>query len=106
MKLPSLGQVYSSYQNQKETVESEYNVLFRRNSEPLYHLLIRFILRLLAFSQLIIRLLLNGYRPKICQSRDREQNIYWYAYYPLSGVSKLLASEAEIKQWLELTQEI
>ena len=106
MKLRSLGQVYSSYQNQKETVESEYNILFRGNSEPLYRLLIRFILRLLAFSQLIIRLLLNGYRPKIRQSRDREQNIYWYAYYPLSGASKLLASEAEIKQWLELTQEI
>ncbi len=69
--------------------------------------IIKFMLaRALAFGRLIIRILLNGYRPKIRQGRDRDNNIYWYAYYPLSGVSKVLASEAEIKQWLEFTQEI
>ena len=89
-----------------DRVESEYAFLFRGNGESLHFRLIQFVPRLFAFSRLIIRLLLHGYRPKIRQSRDREQNIYWYAYYPLSGTSKLLASEAEIKQWLELTQEI
>ena len=62
--------------------------------------------RALAFGRLTIRILLNGYRPKIRQGRDRDNKIYWYAYYPLSGGSKVIASEAEIKQWLEFTQEI
>ena len=106
MKLRSVDRVESNYHHQKETVESKYAFLFRGNRKPIYRLLIQFVPRLFAFSRLIIRLLLHGYKPKICQSRDREQNIYWYAYYPLSGRSKLLASEAEIKQWLELTQEI
>ena len=98
MKLHFLGQAYSTSHNQMETVESEYT---------LRHPLIKFMLaRALPFGRLIIRILLNGYRPKIRQSRDLHNNIYWYAYYPLSGVSKFLASEAEIKQWLEFTQEI
>ena len=59
--------------------------------------------REIAFCRLMIRILLNGYRPKIYQGRDRDNNLYWYAYYPVSGVSKVLASEAEIKQWLEFT---
>ncbi|MDJ0573363.1 MAG: hypothetical protein QNJ53_30600 [Pleurocapsa sp. MO_192.B19] len=64
----------------------------------------RTLARVLAFGRLIIRIVLNGYQPKIRQGCDRDNNIYWYAYYPLSGISKVLASEAEIKQWLELTQ--
>ncbi|MDJ0593808.1 MAG: hypothetical protein QNJ72_28155 [Pleurocapsa sp. MO_226.B13] len=64
----------------------------------------RTLARAIAFGRLIIRLLLNGYRPQIRQGRDRDNKIYWYAYYPLSGVSKVLAFEAEIKQWLEFTQ--
>ena len=104
MKLRFLGQAYS---NQIETVESEYNALFWRKSDTLGLPLIKFMLaRAIAFGRLIIRLLLNGYRPKIRQGRASDNNIYWYAYYPLSGVSKFLASEAEIKQWLELIQEI
>ncbi len=106
MKLRSLGQVNSNDPNQKKTIGSEYSVLFQGQSDSLHRSFFPFMLRLLAFSRLIMRILVNGYRPKIRQSRDREQNIYWYAYYPLSGVSKFLASEAEIKQLLELTREI
>ncbi len=104
MKLRFLGQTYS---NQIETVESEYNAHFWGKSYTLRRPIIKFMLaRAIAFGRLIIRILLNGYRPKIRQGRASDNNIYWYAYYPLSGVSKFLASEAEIKQWLEFTQEI
>ena len=104
MKLRFLGQAYS---NQIETVESEYTARFLGKSYTLPRPIIKFMLaRALAFGRLIIRILLNGYRPKIRQGRDRDNNIYWYAYYPLSGVSKVLASEAEIKQWLESIQEM
>ena len=102
MKLRSLSQVGSNDHNQIETLGTEYKVLFRGKSGSL----IPFMWNLISFSQLIIRILLNGYKPQIRQGRDREQNLYWYAYYPLSGRSKLLASEAEIKQLIELTQEI
>ncbi len=104
MKLRFLGHAYS---NQIDTVESECTARFLGKSYTLRRPIITFMLaRALAFGRLIIRILLNGYRPKIRQGRDRDNNIYWYAYYPLSDVSKVLASEAEIKQWLELTQEI
>ncbi len=107
MKLHFLGQAYSTSHNQMETVESEYTVRFLGKSYTLPRPLIKFMLaRVIAFGRLIIRLLLNGYRPKIRQGRASDNNIYWYAYYPLTGVSKFLASEAEIKQWLEFTQEI
>ena len=102
MKLRFLGQADSNDHNQIETLGTEYKILFRGKNGSL----ITFMLNLTSFSQLIIRILLNGYKPQIRQGRDREQNIYWYAYYPLSGTSKLLASEAEIKQLIELTQEI
>ena len=105
MKLRFLGQANSNYPNQKKTLGSEYNVLFQGQSDSLYRSFFLFILRLLAFSRLAIRILLNGYRPKIRQIRDREQNIDWYAYYPLSGVSKFLASEAEIKQLLSYRED-
>ncbi len=107
MKLRFLGQAYSTSNNQMETVESKYTVPFLGKSYTLHRPIRTFMLaRGLPFGRLIIRILLNGYRPKIRQGRDRDNNIYWYAYYPLSGVSKFLASEAEIKQWLELIQEI
>ena len=57
----------------------------------------------IALGKLIIRIALNGYRPQIRQGRDRDNKTYWYAYYPLSGDSKVLALEAEIEQWLKLT---
>ena len=102
MKLHFLDRADS---NQIETVESEYTDLFWRKSDPLRLPRVKSILaRAIAFGQLIIRIALNGYRPQIRQGRDRDNNIYWYAYYPLSGVSKVLAYEAEIKQWLEFTQ--
>lgn len=104
MKLRFLDQVYS---NQIETFESEYLARFWGQSDTLSCPIIKSMLvRALAFGRLIIRILLNGYRPKVRQGCDRNNNIYWYAYYPLSGISKVLASEAEIKQWLELMQEI
>ncbi|MDJ0635785.1 MAG: hypothetical protein QNJ34_21535 [Xenococcaceae cyanobacterium MO_188.B29] len=104
MKLGFLARAYS---NQIKTVESKYYALFWRKSYTLGLPRLKFLLaRALAFIRLIIRLLLNGYRPQIRQGRDRDNNVYWYAYYPLSGVSKVLAFDAEIKQWLELTQEI
>ena len=104
MKLGFLDRAYS---NQMKTVESEYNALFWRKNHTLGLSSIKSMLaRAIAFAQLIIRILLNGYRPKIRQGRDRDNNVYWYAYYPLSGVSKVIAFDAEIKQWLELTQEI
>lgn len=104
MKLRFLDRADS---NQIETITSQYDALFCRQSYTLRHPIIKLTLaRAIAFSQLLIRILLNGYRPKIRQGRDRNNNIYWYAYYPFSGVSIVLASEAEIKQWLELTQEI
>lgn len=100
MKLRFLGQAYS---NQIETVESEYQARFWEKNDTLRRPIINMLARAIAFGGLIIRILLNGYRPQIRQGRDRNNNIYWYAYYPLSGVSKVLALEAEIKQWLELT---
>ena len=104
MKLHFLSQANA---NQIETVESEYTARFWGKSYTLPRPSIKFILaRAIAFVRLIIRILLNGYRPKIRQGCDRDNHIYWYAYYPLSGVSKVLAFEAEIKQWLEFTQEI
>ena len=104
MKLPFLDQVYS---NQIENFESEYLARFWGQSDTLSCPIVKSMLaRTLAFGRLIIRILLNGYRPKIRQGRDGDNNIYWYAYDPLSGVSKVLASDAEIKQWLELMQEI
>ena len=91
--------------HQIETVESEYTELFWSQSAPLHLSRVKSILaRAIALIQLIIRILLNGYRPQIRSCRGRDNQIYWYAYYPLSGVSKVLASEAEIKQWLEFTQ--
>ncbi|MGK7914648.1 MAG: hypothetical protein AB4038_03760 [Prochloraceae cyanobacterium] len=91
MKLTDRG---VSYQTQSKSVRFwELLTVFERT-----------LARVLAFGRLIIRIALNGYRPKIRQGRARDNNIYWYAYYPLSGVSKVLVSEAEIKQWLELTQ--
>ena len=102
MKLRCLGQADSNDHNPIETLGTEYKVLFWGKNVSL----IPFMLNLISFSQLIIRILLNGYKPQIRQGRDREQNLYWYAYYPLSDTSKLLASEAEIKQLIELTQEI
>ena len=91
--------------NQIETVESEYTELFWRKIAPLPLSRVKSILAsAIALIQLIIRILLNGYRPQIRSCREREHQIYWYAYYPLSGVSKVLATGAEIKQWLEFTQ--
>ena len=104
MKLGFLNRAYS---NQIKTIESEYHALFWRKNHTLGLPRLKFMLaRAIAFIQLLIRLLLNGYRPKIRRGRDRDNNVYWYAYYPLSGVSKVLAFEAEIKQWLESIQEI
>ncbi len=102
MKLHFLSQADA---NQIETVEFESTTRFWRQSDTLPRPSSKFILaRAIAFGQLIIHLLLNGSRPQIRQGRDRDNQIYWYAYYPLSGVSKVLAYEAEIKQWLEFTQ--
>ena len=104
MKLGFLDRAYS---NQIKTIESEYHALFWRKSDTFRLSSLKSMLaRAIAFGRLLIRLLLNGYRPKIRQGRDGDNNVYWYAYYPLSGVSKVLAFEAEIKQWLESTQEI
>ena len=100
MKLPFLDQAYS---NQIETVESDIQTLFWKKNNTLHRAIIDMTARAIAFGGLTIRILLNGYRPKIRQGRDLNNDIYWYAYYPLSGVSKVLAFEAEIKQWLELT---
>ena len=106
MKLPFLDRADSNFPNHVETIDSEYSILFGQKNNIFPRRLFSFILDLLAFSRLIIRLLLNGYGPQIRQGCDREHNCYWYAYDPLSDVSKFLASEAEIKQWLELTKEI
>ena len=106
MKLPFLHQACSTSHNPIETAGSEYAALFWRKNYTLHPSIISFLLRLITFSRLIIRILLNGYRTQIRQGRDRERNLYWYAYDPLSGDSKFLASEAEIKQWLEFRQEI
>ena len=106
MKLPFFDQAYSTSHHQVETIDSEYTVLFGRKNYTFHHRLFSFLVNLLAFSRLILRLLLHGFQPQIHQRCDREDNCYWYAYYPLSGTSKVLASDAEIKQWLELTQEM
>jgi hypothetical protein len=103
MKLRFFGEADS---NQIATAESEYAARCLGNTNLLRRPSLKLRLaRTLAWSRLIIRILLNGYRPKIRQGRDRDNKIYWYAYYPLSGDSKVLASEAEIQQWLELTEE-
>ncbi len=53
-----------------------------------------------------LRLLRYGYRPQVIQASDRTNQTYWYAYYPLTGVSKFLTSEAEIQEWVNRMQEI
>ena len=69
MKLGFLDRAYS---NQINTVESEYNALFWRKSYTVRLSLLKFMLaRAIAFGRLLIRLLLNGYRPKIRQGRDQ-----------------------------------
>lgn len=101
MKLRFLSQADS---NQVETIESASTASLWGQSCTLDRPRIKSILgNAIAFGQLIIRLALNGYRPQIRQGRDRDNHTYWYAYYPLSGDSKVLALEAEIEQWLELT---
>ena len=101
MKLRFLSQADS---NQIETIESTSTGRLWGQSCTLPRPRIKSILAsAIAFGQLIIRIVLNGYRPQIRQGRDRDNQIYWYAYYPISGVSKVLAFEAEIKQWLEMT---
>ena len=90
--------------NQIETIESASTVPLRRQSCTLPRSGIKSIVAsAIAFGQLIIRIALNGYRPQIRSCCDRDNNIYWYAYYPISDVSKVLALDTEIKQWLELT---
>lgn len=87
-----------------ETAELDYKAdLWGKNNAFLPNKINLLLTRGISFGQMIMRVLLNGYRPKIRQGRDRDQNVYWYAYYPLSGTSKVLASEAEIKQLLEFT---
>lgn len=39
--------------------------------------------------------------PHIWQKRDRFGNIWWYVYDPMSSRSIQLASEQEVRQWLE-----
>lgn len=106
MKLPFLDPANPNFPHHVENIDPEYSILFGRKNYIFARRLFSFLLNLPAFSRLIIRLLLNGYRPQIRQGCDREQNCYWYTYDPLSGISKILASEAEIKQWLELMTEI
>lgn len=64
----------------------------------------RSINQVINLGQLIIRIMINGTRPKILKCRDQNNNINWYAYYPLSGVSKVLVSETEIQKWLKLSK--
>ena len=83
--------------------ESKFESTTRFWSDRILPVMKSILVRAIALVRLMIRILLNGYRPKIRQGCDRDNNLYWYAYYPVSGVSKVLASEAEIKQWLEFT---
>ncbi|NET07081.1 MAG: hypothetical protein F6K16_20745 [Symploca sp. SIO2B6] len=104
MKLFSFGQNNSDL---IETLESEYKSLFLRRDYIINYRFTKVMLaHAFAFCRLIIRVLLNGCRPKISQGHGHDSNIYWYAYYPLSGISKIIASEDEIKQWLESIQEM
>lgn len=106
MKLPFLDRANPNFHHHVKTIDSEYSAFFGREKYIFERRFFAFILELLAFSRLIIRVLINGYRPQIRQGCDRKHNCYWYAYDPLSDVSKFLASEAEIKHWLELMKEI
>ena len=101
MKLRFLSQADS---NQIATIESTSTAPLWGKSCTLPRRGIKSILaRVIALGQMIIRIALNGYRPQIRSCCDRDNNIYWYAYYPISDVSKVLALDTEIKQWLELT---
>ncbi len=62
--------------------------------------------RAVSFGTLALHILLYGKRPKVCQGRDRNNELYWYAYYPRSGECRFLTSEAEIKQWSASLQDI
>ncbi|MDJ0707475.1 MAG: hypothetical protein QNJ46_29730 [Leptolyngbyaceae cyanobacterium MO_188.B28] len=81
----------------RETLSNKFSVY-----NPLPELWVRAI----ALGQLTLRVLLHGFRPQVRQVRDLDNTLCWYAYYPLSGALKFLASEAEIKQWIELRQDI
>jgi hypothetical protein len=39
--------------------------------------------------------------PKVWQERDRFGNLYWRIYDPISDRSATLASEQEVREWLD-----
>lgn len=39
--------------------------------------------------------------PEVWERRDRQGNIYWFAYDPATGQSAYLASEQEVMMWIE-----
>lgn len=43
----------------------------------------------------------RGNEPRVWQRRDRTGKTWWHGYDPVSGRSTCLASEAEMRMWLE-----
>jgi hypothetical protein len=51
--------------------------------------------------QLVINALFSEPEFKIRKSKDRQGNVWWYAYDPKTGHTGCLASEQEVRMWIE-----
>lgn len=51
--------------------------------------------------QVCVQFLINDHEPQIWTTTDHYGTIYWHAHDPVSDRSVTLASEAEMRAWLE-----
>lgn len=51
--------------------------------------------------QLIINALFSDPEFKIRKRKDRQENVWWYVYDPKTGHTGCLASEQEVRMWIE-----
>lgn len=51
--------------------------------------------------QFLVNALMQRNEPKIWQKRDRAGNTWWYVHNPVIGRTVCLASEEEVRIWLE-----
>ncbi len=49
----------------------------------------------------LVKLLVAGDELRVWQTNDRFGNTLWNAYDPVTGSSKILDSEAELRSWIE-----
>jgi hypothetical protein len=51
--------------------------------------------------QAIVHFIQHGSEPKVSRRQDRYGNLYYRVYNPLTGISAIFGSEAEVRWWLE-----